>query len=74
MCRMCLVEVGTPRMGPDRKPVLKPDGTPEIAFMPKPQTACTMTVSEGMVVRSLTPAVQEARRGIIEFLLTFKPV
>ena len=32
MCRMCLVEVGTPRMGPDRNPVLKPDGTPEIAF------------------------------------------
>jgi NADH-quinone oxidoreductase subunit G len=74
MCRMCLVEVGTPRMGPDRKPVLKPDGAPEIAFMPKPQTACTMTVSEGMVVRSLTPAIQEARRGIIEFLLTSHPL
>jgi len=74
MCRMCLVEVGTPRMGTDRKPVLKPDGTPEIAFMPKPQTACTMTVSEGMVVRSLTPAIQEARRGIIEFLLTSHPL
>jgi NADH-quinone oxidoreductase subunit G len=74
MCRMCLVEVGTPRVGPDRKPVLKPDGTPEIAFMPKPQTACTMTVSEGMVVRSMTPAVREARRGIIEFLLTSHPL
>jgi NADH-quinone oxidoreductase subunit G len=74
MCRMCLVEVGTPRMSPDRKPVLKADGTPEIAFMPKPQTACTLTVSEGMVVRSLTPAVQAARRGIIEFLLTSHPL
>jgi NADH-quinone oxidoreductase subunit G len=74
MCRMCLVEVGTPRMGPDRKPVLKPDGLPEIAFMPKPQTACTMTVSEGMVVRAAVPSVQEARRGIVEFLLTSHPL
>src|SRR5208337_1253448 len=27
-CRMCLVEFGTPVVGPDRKPILKPDGTP----------------------------------------------
>ncbi|MBI3734595.1 MAG: molybdopterin-dependent oxidoreductase, partial [Chloroflexi bacterium] len=74
MCRMCLVEVGTPRMGPDRKPVLKADGTPEIAWMPKPQTACTMTVSEGMVVRASAPSVQEARRGVVEFLLTSHPL
>ena len=30
-CRMCLVEFGTPVIGPDRKPVLNPDGTPKIA-------------------------------------------
>ena len=29
-CRMCLVEFGTPAMGPDRKPILNPDGTPKI--------------------------------------------
>jgi NADH-quinone oxidoreductase subunit G len=30
-CRMCLVEFGTPAMGPDRKPVMNEDGTPKIA-------------------------------------------
>src|SRR5208283_3313628 len=30
-CRMCLVEYGLPMIGPDRKPVLNPDGTPKIA-------------------------------------------
>ena len=30
-CRMCLVEFGTPALGPDRKPVMNPDGTPKIA-------------------------------------------
>ena len=30
-CRMCLVEFGTPMMGPDRKPVLNEDGSPKIA-------------------------------------------
>ena len=25
-CRICVVEVGTPQLGPDRKPVLGPDG------------------------------------------------
>ena len=30
-CRMCLVEFGTPMVGPDRKPVLNEDGTPKIS-------------------------------------------
>src|SRR2546427_598124 len=34
-CRMCLVEFGTPAMGPDRKPVLNPDGTVRIARSPR---------------------------------------
>jgi NADH-quinone oxidoreductase subunit G len=29
-CRMCLVEFGTPALGPDRKPVMNPDGTPNL--------------------------------------------
>jgi len=37
-CRICVVEVGTPRLGPDKKPVLGEDGQPEIAWMPKVQT------------------------------------
>src|SRR6188474_1494224 len=33
-CRMCLVEFGTPAIGPDRKPVLNTDGTPRISKSP----------------------------------------
>src|ERR1041384_2485852 len=28
-CRMCLVEFGTPAMGPDRKPIVNPDRSEE---------------------------------------------
>ena len=35
-CRMCLIEMGLPKMGPDRKPVLGPDGYPETAWIPRP--------------------------------------
>ena len=34
-CRMCLVEFGTPAMGPDRKPIMNPDGTPKINKSPR---------------------------------------
>ena len=30
-CRMCLVEFGTPALGPDRKPIVNPDGTTKIS-------------------------------------------
>ena|SRR5947209_6821287 len=29
-CRMCLIEMGFPKLGPDRKPELAPDGKPII--------------------------------------------
>lgn len=74
MCRMCLVEIGTPKRNPDGSPALNPDGTPVIAFMPKPQTACTTPVSPGMVVKTQTPAVAAARKGILEFLLINHPL
>src|SRR5512140_255454 len=35
-CRMCLVEFGTPAMGPDRKLIVNPDGTPKITKSPRP--------------------------------------
>src|SRR5512141_522449 len=35
-CRMCLVEFGTPALGPDRKPIINPDGTTKIAKAPRP--------------------------------------
>jgi NADH-quinone oxidoreductase subunit G len=75
MCRMCLVEVGTPRLDPaTRQPVLDEQGQPVIAWMPKLQTACTTPISEGMAVRTATPQVGEARKEILEFLLTSHPL
>jgi NADH-quinone oxidoreductase chain G len=73
-CRICVVEVGTPKLGPDRKPVIGPDGNPEIAWMPKVQTGCTTPVSDGMHVRTRTEVATAARKGVMEFLLVNHPL
>lgn len=75
MCRMCLVDVGTPKIDPATKqPVLDENGAPQINWMPKLQTGCTTVVSEGMAVRTQTPQVVDARKSVIEFLLTSHPL
>ena len=73
-CRMCLIEMGMPRMGPDRKPALGDDGKPEINWMPRPQICCATDVSEGLGVRTNSPLVEECRRGVMEFLLINHPL
>jgi NADH-quinone oxidoreductase chain G len=73
-CRICVVEVGTPKLGPDRQPVLGPDGAPEIAWMPKVQTGCTTPVSNGMHVRTASSVATQARKGVMEFLLVNHPL
>jgi len=73
-CRICVCEVGTPRLGPDRKPVLGDDGQPVIAWMPKVQTGCTTTVSDGMHVRTGSAVATQARQGVMEFLLVNHPL
>ena len=75
MCRMCLVEVGTPKIDPATKQVVMgEDGKPVIAMIPKLQTACTTPVSEGMVVKTATLQVKDAREDVLEFLLTSHPL
>jgi NADH-quinone oxidoreductase subunit G len=73
-CRMCLIEMGMPKMGPDRKPELGPDGKPVINWMPRPQICCAQDVAEGMGVRTNSPLAQECRRGVMEFLLINHPL
>lgn len=46
----------------------------EVEKMPKLQTACTLAVGEGMVVRSNTDVIHKARRSTLEFLLTNHPL
>jgi NADH-quinone oxidoreductase subunit G len=73
-CRMCLVEFGTPAMGPDRKPVLNPDGTQKIARSPRPAIACATPISPGMEIYTTSPAVKQMREGVLEFLLINHPL
>jgi NADH-quinone oxidoreductase subunit G len=73
-CRMCMVEMGMPKMTPDRKPVLGADGKPEIAWIPRPQISCAQDVAEGMGIRTSSPMVEEARKGVLEFLLINHPL
>ena len=73
-CRMCLVEFGTPALGPDRKPVMNPDGTPKIAKSPRPAIACATPISPGMEIYTKTPGVKQMREGVLEFLLINHPL
>jgi NADH-quinone oxidoreductase subunit G len=73
-CRMCLVEFGTPALGPDRKPILNPDGTPKVVKSPSPAIACATPVSPGMEIYSNTPGVKQMREGVLEFLLINHPL
>ncbi len=74
MCRMCLVEIGLPvRDRATGELVLNEDGTPQVNFRGL-QTACTVQVSDGMVVRTTTEPVTKAREDVIEFLLTSHPL
>jgi NADH-quinone oxidoreductase subunit G len=73
-CRMCLIEMGTPKVGPDKQPVLKPDGTPEISWIPRAQIGCATTVSEGMAIKTASPMVEDCRKGVMEFLLINHPL
>ena len=73
-CRMCLVEFGTPAMGPDRKPLLNEDGTPKIAKSPRPAIACATPISPGMEIYTNTPGVKQMREGVLESLLINHPL
>jgi NADH-quinone oxidoreductase subunit G len=73
-CRMCLIEMGMPRLGPDRKPELGSDGKPVINWMPRPQISCAQDIAEGMGVRTNSPLVKECQRGVMEFLLINHPL
>ncbi len=46
----------------------------EVEKAPKLQTACTLTAMDGMIVRTDTPQVHAARKGMLEFLLANHPL
>ncbi len=73
-CRMCLIEMGMPKMGPDRKPIIGADGKAEIGWIPRPQISCAQDIAEGMGIRTNSPLVQDCRQGVMEFLLINHPL
>jgi len=75
MCRMCLVELGNVQLDPATKQFQRDEkGELIFKYMPRLQTACTTTVTDGMAIRTMTKLVEEARDDIIEFLLTSHPL
>jgi len=75
MCRVCLVEVGMPmRDRASGELMLEEDGSPKLNFGRGLQTGCTVQVGEGMVVRTATEPVEDARADVVEFLLTSHPL
>ncbi len=81
-CRMCLVEFGTPMMGPDRKPVLNEDGSTKIAKSvlpyepgtPRGAIACATPISPGMEIYPSSPATKQMREAVLESLLINHPL
>ncbi len=74
-CRMCLVEQGMPpRLAPGATPTYGEDGYQPISWMPRAIIACANTVAENMGIRTTGKLTEEARRGVLEFLLTNHPL
>jgi NADH-quinone oxidoreductase subunit G len=74
MCRMCLVELGTPMRDRATGEFVMENGQVKIGWNPKLQTACTQNVSEGLRVRTSSALVADGRKNIVEFLLTSHPL
>jgi NADH-quinone oxidoreductase subunit G len=46
----------------------------EMEKSPKPIASCSMPAADGMVIKTTTPAVHKARRGVLELLLINHPL
>ena len=74
-CRMCLVEQGMPpRLAPGATPTYGEDGYQPIQWMPRAVIACANTVAENMGIRTTGTLCEDARRGVLEFLLSNHPL
>ncbi|MFM8437251.1 MAG: 2Fe-2S iron-sulfur cluster-binding protein, partial [Candidatus Kapaibacterium sp.] len=73
-CRMCLVNVGSPKRGADGSPEVDESGSPVIAWIPKLQIACATPVADGMVVTTSDAKSEKASNAVMEFLLINHPL
>ncbi len=73
-CRMCLVKAGSPRKGPDGEWIKDESGEIKIFWFPKLMASCTLAVSEGMVIDTLSDEVRHAQSGMVELTLANHPL
>ncbi|MEI6091684.1 MAG: 2Fe-2S iron-sulfur cluster-binding protein [bacterium] len=73
-CRMCLVEIGTPKMGADNTPLLDENGNYVVSYIPKLQIACATPATNLMHINASSEKVLKARKAIMEFLLINHPL
>ncbi len=73
-CRMCLVKAGAPRKGPDGEWITDESGEIKIFWFPKLMASCTLAVSDGMVIDTLSDEVRHAQSGMVELTLANHPL
>jgi len=73
-CRMCLFEMGMPKLDVNRKPVVDAEERPVINWLPRPQIACATQATEGMAIRTNSKLVKDCQEGVMEFLLINHPL
>lgn len=73
-CRMCLVKAGAPRKGPDGEWIKDESGEVKIFWFPKLLASCTLAVSDGMVIDTLSDEVRHAQSGMVELTLANHPL
>jgi len=73
-CRMCLVEVGTPKRNPDGSFEKNDNGELVISYIPKLQIGCNTIVSDEMRVNINSQKCIDARASVMEFLLINHPL
>ncbi|QSR88189.1 molybdopterin-dependent oxidoreductase [Methylacidiphilum caldifontis] len=73
-CRMCLFEMGVPKLDAQRKPVLDEKGMPVISWLPRPQIACATQATEGMAIKTSSALTTDCQEGVTEFLLINHPL
>ncbi len=72
---MCLVEQGMPpRPAPGQAPQYDEQGYLPIQWMPRAIIACANSVTENMGIRTTGAVTDEARRSVLEFLLSNHPL
>ncbi len=73
-CRMCLVEIGTPKRNPDGSFAKDDENNLIIGYMPKLQIACNTIVSDEMHVLTKSSKAVKAQEAVMEFLLINHPL